>query len=117
MESKNCWQRAQRRTGGQRIVLAEKRRCEVLLAVSQAPTDTGSVGGSPLGRQTGLTRLQIPQPLLDIDVHALVSAGQIARIELVQAHFFQAVGPDGVGENRKKIFDSQLRRLKPVRVV
>ncbi len=59
------------------------------------------------GRMPLLRALQIPQPLLNVDVDALIAPRQVAGVELLDADFFEIVGADGVGEDGEQELDPE----------
>ena len=61
--------------------------------------------------------IEVLDPFLNVDVHALVTARQISRGEQFSDDFFHVIGADRIGEDGLQIVHAQFGRLKAVRIV
>ena len=84
-----------------------------------APVKAGRVGNSArcqlrhlchvaLGDVPLVRSIDISDPLVDVRVDGVIRLHQIAGIEQRLTNIFRIVVPDGIGEDRKQIVDSQL---------
>ena len=68
-------------------------------------------------RVVGGVGRKITNALVDVGVRRMIRLGKIAGGEQGLAHVLHVIFADRVGENRKKIFDADARRLHEVRIV